>query len=309
MVFSQEMMSPDIVYYHDGCADGKAGAWIFHRKYPTACFVGLKAGSSPTDTSSLTDKHVVFVDVCPPTPDAIREILRVAASVLIVDHHETSKRTLESLKDEPKLTVIYDESRCGAALAWDLLNTTPRPWFVDYIDDRDRWVWKLPRSKEINAGMFEGGWQTFEGFNKLVADESLCEKLYQDGKFIMTIEEKEIRVAVSSAVEATLKNRMGDSWRVWLGTAQPKLRSELGNRLAKKPFADGTMPAFSATWVYNPPTDEWWISLRGSESSPSLVDITGTLPNGGGHLRAAGFTIPAGEHLRDYFSCSGASTN
>ena len=50
----------------------------------------------------------------------------------------------------------FDMGRSGAVLAWDYFfggpsTGRPRPWIVEYVQDRDLWAWKLPRSKEVSA--------------------------------------------------------------------------------------------------------------------------------------------------------------
>ena len=82
------------------------------------------------------------------------------------------------------------------------------------------------------------------------------------------------------------------TYRLWLGgNINPGFRSDLGNALCSKPFKDGTMPDFAATWQFDPKSEEWWISLRGVPNrSPDLSVITSSF-GGGGHPMASGITI------------------
>jgi hypothetical protein len=54
--------------------------------------------------------------------------------------------------------IVFDMDRSGAGITWDILHTDRRfehsdspSWLVDYVEDRDLWRFRLPRSKEINA--------------------------------------------------------------------------------------------------------------------------------------------------------------
>ena len=103
------------------------------------------------------------------------------------------------------------------------------------------------------------------------------------------------------AFEAKM-NYNNNTYRIWLGgNIVPSLRSELGNALCTKSFKDGTLPDFSATWQYDPKSDEWWISLRGvSSRSPDLSAMSKSF-GGGGHILAAGFTIKSVKGLKEVF--------
>ena len=111
------------------------------------------------------------------------------------------------------------------------------------------------------------------------------------GKIIETRNKKEVDIGCANAIDTKI---VWDkkTYRIWLGgNVNPTIRSELGNVLCSKPFKDGTMPDFSASWQYDPKSDEWWISLRGVPSrSPDLSVMSSTF-GGGGHPMASGFTI------------------
>ena len=70
-----------------------------------------------------------------------------------MDHHTSNFITMESIKNSDMMNVKYelDIKLSGCQLAWnhfypDLL----RPWFLEYISDRDLWKFELENSKEIN---------------------------------------------------------------------------------------------------------------------------------------------------------------
>lgn len=292
-------MEPNKVFYHGGCSDGISAAWVMKQKWPSAVCVGIRPGEVTYDMSELVDNVIYFVDVCPGSVEAIQGLLAVVKHMYIYDHHETSKRILDLVPKCSNLTAVFDMERCGCLITWDeVFPGIERPWWLEYIDDRDRWQWKLPMSKEINTGLYDGGWLVLDRMSDLT--HAHYDELAKLGQTVLHYQDKELKEAEEQALPA-----MFGKWRIWLGTSRRQHRSELGNRLAMKLLPSGEKPDFSAMWSYNPPTDEWWISLRGVEGSPSLVDVCAELPSeckGGGHPRAAGFTIPRGEKLLTYFT-------
>jgi oligoribonuclease NrnB/cAMP/cGMP phosphodiesterase (DHH superfamily) len=186
--------------------------------------------------------------------------------------------------------------RSGCQITWDyFFDSQPRPFFIDYIGDRDLWTWKLPNSKEINTGLYEMGYIDSRNLNKLTEllddEENKLKELESIGKMIENKNKKDIDCGVYNAIEAKFKFKKKE-YRLWLGgNINPNLKSEFGNTLCSKPFADGGMPDFSAVWQYDPKSDDWWISLRGVESrSPDLSVISSSF-GGGGHPMASGITI------------------
>ena len=210
------------------------------------------------------------------------------------------------LSNIPNLLIEFDMNRSGCQMAWDyFFDKQPRPFFIDYMGDRDLWTWKLPGSREINTALWELNYIDSRDLTKLTElldkpNEKLA-YLESVGKIIETGNKREIDIGVSNAIEAKM-NCLNQNYRIWLGgNVNPALRSEFGNVLCLKPFKDGSVPDFSACWQYDPKSDEWWISLRGVESkSPDLSIITSSL-GGGGHKLASGFTIKSPNGLKKVF--------
>jgi oligoribonuclease NrnB/cAMP/cGMP phosphodiesterase (DHH superfamily) len=255
-------------------------------------------------------KRIVFVDLCP-SLKFIQTTCGIANKITILDHHKTAfdlyQENTAILDSIENLELDIDMERSGCQITWDyFFPGKPRPWFIDYVADRDLWTWKLPNSKEINTALHENDYFNLKYFNKLdeLLDENTMEskkkELETEGKLILKIQQREINAGISNAYEAVLKVE-AKLYNVWLaGNTSPVLRSEMGNQLIKKKFKDRTKPDFAAIWMYEPSSNEWWISLRGNEESPDLSVICKKL-GGGGHRNAAGFTIKNGDSLVDYF--------
>jgi hypothetical protein len=49
------------------------------------------------------------------------------------------------------LKLIFDMNRSGAGMVWDFFHPDePRPWIVDYVEDRDLWRFALPNSEMVS---------------------------------------------------------------------------------------------------------------------------------------------------------------
>lgn len=172
------MSKPVLVVTHGSCRDGFCAAWVVRRKFPDAEIHHAYYGKPPPD---VTDRDVVLVDFSFPRATLIA--MREAANTLVVlDHHRTAqadlaetggdgivsmatwtgvvswKRHMEnavldaSENAHHMIRTLFDMGRSGAGLAWDFFFPgQPRPWLVDYVEDRDLWRHALPDSQAINA--------------------------------------------------------------------------------------------------------------------------------------------------------------
>jgi oligoribonuclease NrnB/cAMP/cGMP phosphodiesterase (DHH superfamily) len=192
--------------------------------------------------------------------------------------------------------------RSGCQITWDYFHKSTRPWFVNYVGDRDLWQWKLPNSKEINHIFFENNMldplQLDNITNLLKYNSTQIDDLIKEGSSLLLFQKKQIDLAVSRAVEASMT--INDfTYNIWLGSMYGD-RSEYGNILAHKPLSNGKIPDFSASWIFNVKTREWQISLRGNKTSPDLSKIA-EFYDGGGHCKSSGFIIKYPKTLHDIF--------
>ena len=300
----------DIVEYHKNCADGIGGAWPFWRenleRYEKHQMIieGVTHGQLPPD---VTGKNVVLVDFCFPRKDVLR-MAKVAKFIVILDHHSSAMKDMLGELREKRLPsnvfTIFDITRSGAQIAWSFVYPEVEcPWFIDVIADRDLWKWSKPYSKELCNVFFRNGYYSWEKFEWLL-EKSTTQEEIDDliKKFMMMSDtkserelEKEIETACKRAVLAEMTTPKGEKYRVRLATCPPKVRSEVGNRLSEG--CD-----FAVTWQYDFFLDEWWCSARASSNSKvDLSAISSQFHRGGGHKKAAGFTIKGGENLHTYF--------
>jgi oligoribonuclease NrnB/cAMP/cGMP phosphodiesterase (DHH superfamily) len=173
-------MNKTIVIYHGGCRDGFCAAWVYNKYYNSQInevikkqpdndkgkfgyFNGVEYhpgfyGQEPPD---VKDKNVIILDFCYPL-EVMKQIIKNSNSVHWIDHHKTAQPFVDYLRkcSEPNndigvegaLQFSFDNNRSGAGLTWDyFFPSQPRPWIVDYVEDRDLWAKKLPSSDIINA--------------------------------------------------------------------------------------------------------------------------------------------------------------
>jgi len=146
----------DIIFSHGSCPDGFVAAMIAKRRYPEAEVIFLDHGADHTENLKKAEgKRVLMLDFSLRTREENDTLAASCASFGILDHHKSAREVLESAP-----YAIFDMTRSGAGLAWDYLFGkescpfdvgNPRPWYVDYVEDRDLWNWKLENSREVCA--------------------------------------------------------------------------------------------------------------------------------------------------------------
>lgn len=154
-------MHADAIIYHAGCPDGFCAAYVAQMRFPEARLLPMTHGT-PLDLQQFKDVHVLVVDfswkrgIC-------EQLAETAASLLILDHHKTAEQELKDF-DFAK----FDMNRSGATLTWDTLMGGPRPWYVNYVEDRDLARYALPDSKAVSAYIMSLP-HTVEAWSRLTA--------------------------------------------------------------------------------------------------------------------------------------------
>lgn len=271
----------EICLHHANCPDGIGGAFPFWKKNKNILLIGVRH-SERIPLEFLVGKTVVIVDFCYSKKE-IELICKTAKYVLILDHHDTSLREIKGLELD-NLSYLFDTKRAASQIAWDFIFSTPRPWFIDIIADRDLWKWSVPHSKEIGKGLYHGGWYSLEKMEELEYSrnpERDRERFYLEGKILLEMEEKEISYSVRNSVLCRF-----EGYKVRVVTCNPSIRSEVGNRVANMDDCD-----FAVIWRYDLSSDQWWLSLRGRRRCKIALNQICEKYLGGGHTRACGFAI------------------
>lgn len=133
-----------LVIYHGNCPDGFTAAWVAARALG---YVELYAGKygEPPPLAAAAGRDVYVVDFSYPREQLV-ELKDASRSLLVLDHHKTAQAALEGLD-----YCVFDMERSGAGLAWDhFFAHKPRPWIVDYVEDRDLWRFRMDHSETIS---------------------------------------------------------------------------------------------------------------------------------------------------------------
>lgn len=294
----------DLIFYHGHCPDGWCAAHIASKKYPEAKLIPLDHGLDPNTIGgiimSTANKDVLMVDFSLRTREENDAIAAQAKSFRILDHHKTAQAVLEGAP-----YAIFDMKRSGAGLTWDylfgvdapwgqgqwnsILSTVSnpsavaqkRPWYVDYVEDRDLWNWKLPNSREICAylGTLE---LNKEDWDSLELEDS--KEVAHHGLGALAHINHYVREAVKQAQTGKLHGYTTAVLNV------PYLNcSEVGNELSKT-------HDISLTW-FERGDGITQFSLRsiGDKDVSAVAKTFG----GGGHKNAAGFQMSLDE-ARDF---------
>jgi len=158
-----------LVVYHKNCVDGLGAAASYSMLEELGVNMIYKAiqhgepakeefmKNLTEDEKKCTD--LVFLDFSLDKTQ-ILEVCDWFENVMIIDHHKTSEADLQGLENITNLDLIFDMSKSGAMLTWEHVRTELDeigdiiPFeFIQYIQDRDLWEWKLSQSKEFSEGL------------------------------------------------------------------------------------------------------------------------------------------------------------
>lgn len=270
-----------VCFFHAGCPDGFGAAWAVRGAWGEEGRYEPRGHDDELPLADLRDATVAFVDMAPRNA-ALRALARVAARIVVLDHHVSSRDRFEadaalaaSLRAEGHL-VRFDLERSGAALAWDHFHPgEPLPELLAYVEDQDLWRWKLPRSREVNAALGSHR-QAFDVWDRLAALP--VELLADEGVPILRAQRRDVERALATAQP------------IWIGDLRVEAvnaayeRAQIGHELAERAAYGAPCGA-----VYR---------LSGRRVDVSLYSIgdfdvaaIAARYGGGGHRNAAGFTV------------------
>lgn len=282
-----EKLHDILVIYHGNCADGFGAAWCFWHMLVKDGTDGRKFnfhpgvyGETPPD---VTDKLVYIVDFSY-NHTVIKEMLKTAYNIHIIDHHKTAIEDLTGkFTENDNITFTFDIEHSGAMLAWQFLNGTdsPVPTMIKYIEDRDLWRFNLPFSKEISVYQFSWpyNFEIWELIHKnMNLEENINSTIIECGSAILRKHNKDIAELLE--VTKTFKEISGHV--VPVANLPYTMASDAADILAEGyPFA-------ACYYV----TDTHCVySLRSTKDG---IDVSAVAKfyGGGGHKHAAGFKIP-----------------
>jgi oligoribonuclease NrnB/cAMP/cGMP phosphodiesterase (DHH superfamily) len=284
-----------VIVYHANCADGVVSAWICSRYIKERhCVPEVHAccyGEEQVQVDAILQKDPVCVYIVD-FSFSKEQLVQLArqCKVTVLDHHVTAKDEISPLIGQ-SINGVFDIERAACQIAWDyFFPDTQRPWFVDYVADRDLWNWVLPLSNEINAGFTR-----LEIFPFPNCDE--IEKLYHGTISRQNVIDagrknlEEIRMILKKLELLKMDVYFEGYFAVFAVCPFGELRSEYASFLLDK------YPTYQLALIYDykPGTSQVNVSLRSRPAEDKPVDVASLAQryDGGGHKNASGIRLNA----------------
>jgi uncharacterized protein len=273
-----EPSSVDCVIYHANCTDGFGAAFSAWKLLGNrAEYHARSHGDKPPNVKG---KNVVILDFSF-NNKTTKRLIKEANNLLVIDHHKSAMVELHDISN-----THFDMTKSGATLSWEFFHPGKEtPKFIQYITDRDLWKWELPYSKEFSAA-FDMVPYEFEEFEKF-EDDSVFDDAVKRGSFILAYSKTVIKKVCEKSVSKKYKEMdvsvVNSSH--WI--------SEIGAKLS--PDCD-----FALIWYYDHNDQKTRVSLRSFHDRIDVSEIAKDY-KGGGHKKAAGFTLAKDIHIDDIF--------
>lgn len=295
-----------IIVYHQvkaglDCPDGICAAWVAARAIDGEfelvgdSYLNNSEYESPDYNLPFDPRGKIVILVDFSYPKSVLEAISNSVEKLIVlDHHRSRLEDIKSLND--RILGGYSADDCGSTFAWKyFFPGEPEPWFLSHVKRRDigtdgYYNGDCPDSEAINTAISSRrkglvGKDSFPIFDQLLLEKE--EDLISEGK--PEIEERDLLVeeALNQYNGAILQ--VGEYAVPYYQLANPKSHrhySIIGSRAARLHK--------EAPFVAIVTDDPLKISLRASKDSPVDLSEIAKVLGGGGHAKAAGYTINAG---------------
>lgn len=293
-----------LVIYHANCAEGFGAAFAAWLKLgDEAEYLPMEYGRSVGANLPLFEGREVYIlDFSFPKQD-MEDLFAEAKRVVWLDHHKTAfemwcgeyEHGMEFYDVvDGKHYIALDDKRSGAMLAWHNFHPGKEvPMLIQHIDDRDRWVFALPGSKEIHAALASYKPWTFDMWHKYMLEPYEVDFDIREGAAILRAHNQNVQAALKQTRPCWIKalkpidlpgsfiDGILPGWQGMAANSPAFLASDLGHELANK---SGT---FGLVWSMAG-NDQAHCSLRsnGDYDVSAIAKAFG----GGGHRNAAGFS-------------------
>lgn len=271
-------MKKILVLYHKNCLDGFGAAWAAWKKFGNrAEYIGVEPRALPKKIPKRSDVYILDNSY---SPEVILELIKFKNSVTVIDHHISSEKDIKSAQ-----VYVFDNNHSGSVLSWKFFYPKKQvPLLLRVIEDLDLWRFKILYTRAIGAYMATLEYD-FRVWDKLVKDFDIPakrKKMIEVGSLLL----KQEAVYVSGLVEnADLVNFFG--YKVF-AVNSPMLHSQIGDALWNK------KPPIGIVWYEK--HGRIYFSLR-SNGKADVSKLARRFKNGGGHMKAAGFSLSAFEEM------------
>lgn len=277
------------VFYHEGCPDGIAARELLKLVLPHISYHPFQFGTELALNDYRLD-HALFID-CHPRADQIQQLF-LTYRIFLADHHKTSEPICQTLVDLGFGDRIYRKGSdvSGAMLAYELIEAKyaetatqqqlDRAWrYAELTSIGDTWQtshhnFKFARTLSNFIGNFKDGWRG-------VPDKRVYDMLPAYQRSL----EMKVQKSAKSAIIRTIE---GTSTKIAFVGSEPSDVAEV-----LRPQGINIIANIFAT--KNDNGEEVYVFSLRSDESFNVREFAQTF-GGGGHDRAAGFSLP----LKDF---------
>lgn len=283
-----------LIIYHASCADGFGAAFAAWLKFgDEADYLPLKYGFDPSTLPSVVDRDVYIVDFS--VPQDVWNTLCVSCSkVVLLDHHKTAFEAYCSFIPESGIyhfknsvsEIFLDNNRSGALLTFQyFFPLEPVPMLFTYLDDYDRWQFKIASTKAFNKGLWSIAPWTFRQWEKLTLNNTSLSDCIHDGILLLAEHNRQVEACVKAATMGCTIYVDGIAQHGLAANTAANLVSDVGHTLATQ------SNTYALMWTVN---KNGLKRVSCSLRSNGDYDVSAIAKHfgGGGHKNAAGFEVP-----------------
>ena len=136
------------VVYHGNCSDGQSSSWSAWKDLGAeAIYIPMSHDFELPDFGTEPAK-IYCLDYAFKREDY--DELSKLHDIIIIDHHASNAKAYASLKNSSH---VFDMTHSGAVLAWKYFHSTEVPEWLLYVEDRDLFLNRLPRTQAFTAAI------------------------------------------------------------------------------------------------------------------------------------------------------------
>lgn len=267
--------------YHGNCQDGFGSAWAVH--HALGDNVEFHKGIHQQPPPDVEGRDVLLVDFSY-KKSVLKNMLKKAASITILDHHISAEEDLSALLKSGELKGLFDMDKSGAMLSWLWFNPQqPIPELIAHIQDRDLWLFNIDGTREITTALSSYPFD-FKIWDTLMSsDRNRLDELRREGEVIDRKLKKDIDDLIASGVR---RMNIG-GYDVPVLNASSAYVSDVGNILSNGEY-------FAACYWDHPEGRSFSLRSRNDDGIGINVAEVAKKYGGGGHKNASGFTVELG---------------
>ena len=277
--FSDLKDSFDLVIYHRNCHDGIASYAVVRKYYKDV--LGKEIEGKPCayedPVPDVSGKTVLIVDFSFKAAE-MEKLTSEAKAFFLLDHHVSAQRELGSHPN-----CFFDMARSGAMIAWDFFfPDSQAPPLIEYVQDKDLWLWKLDNSRDFNVAMETLSYKPAL-WDALLVSEDAVPTMVEKGKLFGEYKQ--------FLVENIARQADRFTWKPFPGEKTQQLNvslintftfiNEVGEKLGSDEKCDVAL-----LWKYEAKKKSYRFFLRSNKVDTSVI---AGIFGGGGHKGASGF--------------------